>query len=42
LSLKHSYTFIAPSYDTFLGAATRGARRKSLARLTAERHGMSS
>lgn len=36
MSLKHSYTFIAPFYDAFLDTATRGARRKSLSRLAAE------
>jgi ubiquinone/menaquinone biosynthesis C-methylase UbiE len=36
VSLKHSYTLIAPFYDAFLDAATRGARRRSLARLAAE------
>jgi len=30
LSLRHSYTFIAPFYDAFLTAATREARRRSL------------
>jgi ubiquinone/menaquinone biosynthesis C-methylase UbiE len=33
VSLKHSYTLIAPFYDAFLDAATRGARRRSLAAL---------
>lgn len=33
MSLQHSYTFIAPFYDAFLDAATRGARRKSLSRI---------
>ncbi|MDT3736629.1 MAG: class I SAM-dependent methyltransferase [Denitratisoma sp.] len=36
MSLKHSYTIIAPFYDAFLDAATRGARRKSLSHLAAE------
>jgi ubiquinone/menaquinone biosynthesis C-methylase UbiE len=36
MSLKHSYTLIAPFYDAFLDAATRGARRKNLSRLAAE------
>jgi ubiquinone/menaquinone biosynthesis C-methylase UbiE len=34
LSLKHSYTFIAPFYDAFLTRATYAARRKSLVQLT--------
>jgi phosphatidylethanolamine/phosphatidyl-N-methylethanolamine N-methyltransferase len=33
LSLKHSYTLIAPFYDAFLTHATHGARRRSLAAL---------
>jgi phosphatidylethanolamine/phosphatidyl-N-methylethanolamine N-methyltransferase len=33
LSLKHSYTLVAPFYDAFLTAATRGARKRSLAAL---------
>jgi len=33
VSLKHSYTLIAPFYDAFLDAATRGARRRSVAGL---------
>jgi phosphatidylethanolamine/phosphatidyl-N-methylethanolamine N-methyltransferase len=33
LSLKHSYTLAAPFYDAFLTAATRGARKRSLAQL---------
>jgi len=33
LSLKHSYTLAAPFYDAFLTAATRGARKRSLAAL---------
>lgn len=33
MSLRHSYTLIAPFYDAFLTAATRGARRRSLAAL---------
>jgi len=36
LSLKHSYTLVAPFYDAFLTAATRGARQRSLAALVAE------
>lgn len=34
MSLKHSYTLAAPFYDVFLKAATRGARKRSLAPLT--------
>ena len=33
MSLKHSYTLVAPFYDAFLTAATRGARKRSLAAL---------
>jgi ubiquinone/menaquinone biosynthesis C-methylase UbiE len=33
VSLKHSYSLIAPFYDAFLDNATRGARRKSLSRI---------
>jgi phosphatidylethanolamine/phosphatidyl-N-methylethanolamine N-methyltransferase len=33
MSLRHSYTLIAPFYDSFLTHATRGARRRSLAAL---------
>lgn len=33
MSLKHSYALIAPFYDAFLTAATRGARGRSLAAL---------
>jgi ubiquinone/menaquinone biosynthesis C-methylase UbiE len=33
LSLKHSYTLLAPFYDAFLTAATRGARKRSLVTL---------
>ena len=36
MSLKHSYTLVAPFYDAFLTAATRGARQRSLAALVAE------
>lgn len=33
MSLRHSYSLIAPFYDVFLNAATRAARRRSLAAL---------
>ncbi|MCX7148043.1 MAG: class I SAM-dependent methyltransferase [Rhodocyclales bacterium] len=33
MSLKHSYTLVAPFYDAFLTAATRGARKRSLSAL---------
>lgn len=33
MSLKHSYTLVAPFYDAFLTAATRGPRKRSLAAL---------
>lgn len=33
MSLKHSYTLVAPFYDAFLTAATRGPRKRSLAPL---------
>jgi phosphatidylethanolamine/phosphatidyl-N-methylethanolamine N-methyltransferase len=33
MSLRHSYTLIAPFYDSFLTHATHGARRRSLAAL---------
>jgi ubiquinone/menaquinone biosynthesis C-methylase UbiE len=33
LNLKHSYTLLAPFYDAFLTAATRGPRQRSLATL---------
>lgn len=32
-TLEHSYTLFAPFYDAFLTAATRGARKRSLAAL---------
>lgn len=32
-TLEHSYTLVAPLYDAFLTAATRGARKRSLAAL---------
>ena len=34
MSLKHSYTLVAPFYDAFLTAATRGARKRSLSALS--------
>ncbi len=33
MSLKHSYTLVAPFYDAFLTAVTRGARKRSLSAL---------
>ena len=33
MSLKHSYTLVAPFYDLFLTAATRRARKRSLSAL---------
>ncbi|HJW27125.1 MAG TPA: class I SAM-dependent methyltransferase [Rhodocyclaceae bacterium] len=36
MSLKHTYRFIAPLYDATIAAATRAARRDSLAALPAE------
>lgn len=36
MSLKHTYTLIAPFYDLFLDAATAGMRRRSLAALAAQ------
>lgn len=33
MSLKHSYTLVAPFYDAFLTTATRGARKRSLSAL---------
>lgn len=35
MSLEHSYTLFAPVYDALIETATRGARRRSLARLDA-------
>lgn len=36
MSLKHSYTLIAPFYDAAIGQVTRTARQRSLAALPAE------
>jgi ubiquinone/menaquinone biosynthesis C-methylase UbiE len=36
LSLKHTYTLIAPFYDAAIGRATRAARQRSLAALPTE------
>lgn len=36
MSLKHTYTLIAPFYDLFLDAATAGVRSRSLAALAAQ------
>jgi ubiquinone/menaquinone biosynthesis C-methylase UbiE len=36
LSLRHSYTLIAPFYDAFLTAATRASRARSLSPLAAQ------
>jgi phosphatidylethanolamine/phosphatidyl-N-methylethanolamine N-methyltransferase len=36
LSLKRSYTFIAPFYDAAIAAATRSARKHSLSHLPAQ------
>lgn len=36
MTLRHSYTLIAPFYDLFLAAATRGARVRSLSQLSGE------
>jgi len=36
LSLRHTYTLIAPFYDAMLARATRAARQHSLAALPAE------
>lgn len=35
MSLKHSYSLIAPFYDTFIDAASRASRQRSLAALGA-------
>ena len=39
MSLKHSYTLVAPFYDAFLTAATSAARKRSLAALATDAPG---